>query len=52
VRRTTIAAADLLVNTVTDAIEKVAEGRLAEGYDLPAHGLRGGERETSWERGG
>ena len=28
------AEADLLMNTVTDAIEKVAEGRLAEEYDL------------------
>ncbi len=37
------AEADLLMNTVTNAIEKVVEGRLAEGYDLLAHGLQRAE---------
>jgi hypothetical protein len=38
------AEADLLVNTVTDAIERVAEGRLAEGHDLLTNGLQRAER--------
>jgi hypothetical protein len=37
------AESDLLMNTITDAIEKVAEGKLAEGYDLLAGGLRRAE---------
>jgi hypothetical protein len=46
------AEADLLMNTVTDAIEKVAEGRLGGRNDQARRRLREGERETSWERGG